>query len=767
MKKICFKSFSRLLLLLLSTIVIFHSTSLAQITGSVTGKVTDATNNNAIAGATVSVGSISTTTDQNGNYRLDGIQAGSIRLMFSADVTSGGAPLTTQFNSDLREGTQTITVTANGYSNYSYNGLVMVTGQTVTHNISLSPRLTDAKLRFILTWGATPRDLDSHLRTPSGYKVYYSARGSQTSTPFAYLDVDDTDGYGPETVTIFRYLEGTYHYFIYRYSSDGELTASGAVVNIYGDDGYSRTLEVPTTGTGRYWYVATVNGSTGHVQIVNRIQTTEPGVPTSKDFAVNDDPKHEILNNWTYNWDFGDGQTSSLTNPTHTYQNPGLYTVSLTATNGSQTVTAVENSYIVVTGSGFGVVHGIVRNATNNIPIAGATVRLDGAVTTTNASGAYRFENVTASGVQVVIDSDVYEGYAALTVQFTSLFRSGFHNISASATGFDGYQFDGLVVHADQSTEHDISISPQLTNADIRFVLTWGATPRDLDSHLKTPTGYKVYYGARGSQNSTPFAYLDVDDTDGFGPETVTIFNLLDGTYHYFIYNYSGSPDITTSQAIVRIYNRNGATQVLNVPTTGTGRYWYVATIEGASGRISIINRIQATEPGVTGKELPMIPKFSEHEIATGWTYNWDFGDESTSNEANPVHTYLEPGVYTVSLTAYNGDTQASSVRSNMIEVVYNTSIDEIPTYTFRLLGSYPNPFNPVTNIRFELPESTMITLTVFNILGQIVMQSENQLMQSGYQHFQIDATSWSSGIYIYTIQMNEKTLSGKMALIK
>jgi PKD repeat protein len=49
-----------------------------------------------------------------------------------------------------------------------------------------------------------------------------------------------------------------------------------------------------------------------------------------------------------WNWDFGDGNTSTLQNPQHAYTNPGLYTVSLTSSNGVSTVTTVKNSYMYV-----------------------------------------------------------------------------------------------------------------------------------------------------------------------------------------------------------------------------------------------------------------------------------------------------------------------------------------------------------------------------------------------------------------------------------
>ena len=68
----------------------------------------------------------------------------------------------------------------------------------------------------------------------------------------------------------------------------------------------------------------------------------------------------------------------------------------------------------------------------------------------------------------------------------------------------------------------DIVLSLNGTN-DIRIVLTWGAQPTDLDSHLTGPntdaTRFHVYYAGRGSFTSAPFAGLDVDDVSSIGPD--------------------------------------------------------------------------------------------------------------------------------------------------------------------------------------------------------------------------------------------------------
>ena len=149
---------------------------------------------------------------------------------------------------------------------------------------------------------------------------------------------------------------------------------------------------------------------------------------------------------------------------------------------------------------------------------------------------------------------------------------------------------------------YNFSISPIPLPGEIRFVLNWDSTPSDLDSHLRTPeidsSTYHIYYGSRGNIESAPYAILDVDDVDGYGPETISIKQTFNGTYLYYIHNYSGG-NFPDSKAVVRIYNSPSCSgETISIPQQGNGRYWYVCDINGENGEINIRNRIVEYEPG-------------------------------------------------------------------------------------------------------------------------------------------------------------------------
>jgi hypothetical protein len=133
------------------------------------------------------------------------------------------------------------------------------------------------KPKFTLTWNATPADLDNHVWLPSAnpYHVYKTTMGSTTASPWARLDLNDTSGYGPENITVYKPYTGTYTVAVYN-TSTTNIANTGAKVSYYLGPYLQTTWTVPTTGSGRWWKVATMNGRTGVMTTVNTVQSTSP-----------------------------------------------------------------------------------------------------------------------------------------------------------------------------------------------------------------------------------------------------------------------------------------------------------------------------------------------------------------------------------------------------------------------------------------------------------------------------------------------------------
>jgi len=88
---------------------------------------------------------------------------------------------------------------------------------------------------------------------------------------------------------------------------------------------------------------------------------------------------------------------------------------------------------------------------------------------------------------------------------------------------------------------------------------------------------------------------------------------------------------------------------------------------------------------------------------------------------------------------------------------------------SFELEQNYPNPFNPTTNLRFTLPESSNVSVEVFDVMGRrVATVADNQQFSSGSHTLTFDASGLSSGMYIYRVSLaGGESLSGKMMIIK
>jgi len=126
----------------------------------------------------------------------------------------------------------------------------------------------------------------------------------------------------------------------------------------------------------------------------------------------------------------------------------------------------------------------------------------------------------------------------------------------------------------------ELTIVPIITANQAIITLSWGENPSDLDSHLQKQNEYEIYYGHTSvSLASGETASLDIDDTSGYGPETISLDNLdANATYTYFVYHYRGSQSIATSSAIVTV--TFGSTTYDLRPPNQSGRTWTVFNIE-------------------------------------------------------------------------------------------------------------------------------------------------------------------------------------------
>ncbi len=85
----------------------------------------------------------------------------------------------------------------------------------------------------------------------------------------------------------------------------------------------------------------------------------------------------------------------------------------------------------------------------------------------------------------------------------------------------------------------------------------------------------------------------------------------------------------------------------------------------------------------------------------------------------------------------------------------------------FSMSQNYPNPFNPATTIKYSIPKGGLVTLKIFNILGQQVVTLVNKEQRAGEYSIEFSLMNLASGVYFYRIQTGNYSLTKKMILLK
>jgi hypothetical protein len=238
---------------------------------------------------------------------------------------------------------------------------------------------------------------------------------------------------------------------------------------------------------------------------------------------------------------------------------------------------------ILITESDKGSIVGKVVNAINGNPVPGVQIVLKTGINTiegstvastqTDRNGRYKIDNLSAGNYTIKADKDSY--------------------VAIIATGY--------CIGGKQSEMPGISLTPVLSRDELRIVLDWGKYPLDLDSHIRGPvengnSRFHVYFENKKYLGTNSFSVdLDRDDTDSYGPETVTIRKMIQGDYIYAIHDYtnrnSGNTNaLSKSSARIRVYQGEELLETFHVPKNTNGTLWKVFEIK--NGIIKPVNYV-------------------------------------------------------------------------------------------------------------------------------------------------------------------------------
>jgi len=300
------------------------------------------------------------------------------------------------------------------------------------------------------------------------------------------------------------------------------------------------------------------------------------------------------------------------------------------------------------------------------------------------------------------------------------------------------------------------------------------------------------WWGEYGAPYNSDLGYVTRDGTGDLAPFYWMVEWVTPKNINYFTWGgcYENQPQPYTPWAIE--YWADGAWVEL-ASGEGTdrdaGEYYYDS--EGRAydfagmGVDSLTNSAWMSETPVVATKIRFIvwsdgidPLFSFHVRGRGGrTRNWDETVwrryyDPVGYVSNSAETQSGLGGARVNGTEGSADPIPSTFKAMLVQYRSLDGLavepDEAKIATeFALSQNYPNPFNPTTTIDFSLERQQQVRLSVYNILGQEVKVLVNDVRPGGFNTITFDASSLSSGLYFYKLQVNQKVLTKKMLLLQ
>lgn len=153
-----------------------------------------------------------------------------------------------------------------------------------------------------------------------------------------------------------------------------------------------------------------------------------------------------------------------------------------------------------------------------------------------------------------------------------------------------------------------------------------------------------------------------------------------------------------------------------------------------------------------------------------------NFADTAYSNTSDTTFFTLPTNLLELNTLYYWKVRSRDSVGYGIYSATWNfrsrltgilNSISEIIPTEYKLFSNYPNPFNPTTKIKFDLPKSSFVKISIFDITGRMISELANTNLQAGSYEAEFNGINFSSGIYYYRIEAGNFVETKKMILIK
>jgi len=566
---------------------------------------------------------------------------------FSANQTSGIAPLSVTFtNNSTGDYTSTNWTFGDGGTSSSINPVyVYATGGTYPVSLIVSG----------------PGGEDTETKT-NYITVYTPVTASFSATP--------TSGIAPLTVSFTNTSSGDYTSLSWNFG-DGNTSTDTNPTHEFATPG-NFTVTLTASGPGG----TDIETYTDYITVYQAVNAE-----FSADLTSGIAPLEVHFTNLstgdyaTLSWDFGDGGTSTDINPTHVFSAGGAFTVALTASGDGGTDQETKTAYISIYSP---VTADFTYSPANGI--APLTVQF-----TNTSSGDYdtlAWNFGDGSPVSNEIDPEhVFEAGGTYIVTLT-----------ASGTGGQGIQTHSIEVFVPVEAAFSTNVTSGVAPLSVEFTnqssgdfdtIAWdfgdlnsSNLPNPIHTY-ETPGIYTVTLtvsGPGGNDVETKTDYIVIyepavadfsaDTLSGIAPYAISFTDQSVGDYDTWLWNFGDGN--TSGEASPQHQYISPGIYTVSLTVSGNGG----SNTETKTDYITIYEPITVdfyAEP-INGI-VPLDVTFTANIVGDFNAVSWDFGDGNTSSENTPNHTYMNPGSYTVSLTASGNGGSNSITKINYITV--------------------------------------------------------------------------------------------------
>ncbi|MEX0965929.1 MAG: PKD domain-containing protein [Bacteroidia bacterium] len=460
----------------------------------------------------------------------------------------------------------------------------------------------------------------------------------------------------------------------------------------------------------------------------------------------------------TYSWDFGDGSSSGLRNPTHHYATSGIYLVTqITTSPDGCADTTTKNvevypdpvaSFSIASGHCFG----DSTMFSNSSTVNGGTISSyswefgDGNSSSGqlpshqySAPGQYMVSLavMTASGCvdTMTMMTDIYETPEADFTVSDACFgpATGFSNASTIVTG-DTLTYEWILGDGNTSTDldpiHTYSV-PGTYNVQLIAESVLGC----VDTFSHELEIFEVPAADFTANNAC------IGDTTMFGNQSQSLSDTMEFVWRF------GDGMTSTGMSPDHRYISEGSYDVMLIATTENG------CTDSMTMTVEVYPKPDA---GFTHAHLGNgLYEFTPNTTGLN-SYSWNFGDTTTSNDEIARHRYEDFGSFTVSLIVVNSNGCEST---SDVNIDYATGVENTPAVSASI-NVYPNPYRETTNIVYELEKTSKVLIEVYTMEGKLASRLVNATQQAGEHRciFSGQESGLSSGSFFIRFTIDGET---------